>query len=105
MIVTIDMPLHCAATARCRAEGRRAGYAVHTGGTTEWDGRKPSFAQFVNDGSVPDLIDEDFGSFTDLTTFEATGRRRNVEHLPARLAIRWLTRAANRRVQALRGST
>lgn len=99
---TIDVPLHRAAIARCRAEHRRTGYGVHTGGTTEWDGRSPSFTQFVNDDSVPDLSDEDFGSYPDLDAFKSTGRGRNVENLPARLAVRWLTRAANRRVEALR---
>lgn len=99
---TIDVPLHRVAVARCNAEQRRTGYGVHTDGTTEWDGRSPSFTQFMNDGSVPDLTDEDFGSYVDLDAFKATRRGRNVEHLPARLVIRWLTRAANRRVEVLR---
>lgn len=99
----LDRPLHAAAMARCRAEGRAAGYGVHARGTASWDGRSPAFSQFLDDGSVPDLSDEDFGCYVDLDAFKATGRGRNVANLPARLAIRFLTRSANRRVSALRG--
>lgn len=98
----IDRPLHTAAMARCSSEGLRMGYGVHAGGTTEWDGRSPAFVQFVDDGSVANFSDEDFGSFPDLTAFKATGRGRNVEHLPARLVIRWMTSAGNRRAASLR---
>lgn len=98
----LDRALHRAAVARCRAEGRVAGYGVHAHGTATWDGRSPAYSQFLNDGSVPDLSDEDFGCFVDLDAFKATGRGRNVENLPARIAIRFLTRSANRRVSALR---
>lgn len=100
----IDQPLNAAAVARCHGEGRRIGYGVHVGGTTEWNGRSPAFSQFVDDGSVPDFSDADFGSFQDLSAFKATGRGRNAEHLPARLVIRLLTSAANRRVSRLRNS-
>jgi len=100
---TVDEPLHRAAMARCRAEGRRIGYGVHTGGTTQWDGRSNAFSQFVADGSVADLSDEDFGTFADLDAFRATGRGRNRPHFVARLALRWLIRGANRRVERLRG--
>ncbi len=98
----LDRTFHARALARCRAEGRAIGYGVHANGTTEWDGRTPAFSQFVDDGAVPDLSDEDFGCFTDLEAFKATGRGRNVENVPARIAIRLLTRAANRRVVSLR---
>lgn len=98
----VDLPLHRAALARCRAEGRLMGYGVHVNGTPHWDGRAPAFVQFVNDGAVSDLSDEDFGSFNDLDRFRATGRGRNADHWLARFAIRWLIRGANRRAQHLR---
>jgi hypothetical protein len=79
------------------------GFGVHAHGTADWDGRSPAFSQFLDDGSVPGLSDEDFGSFVDLDAFKRTGRGRNAESFPARLAIRLLTRSANRRVAALRG--
>lgn len=98
----LDLPLQRAALARCRAEGRVIGYGVHAHGTPYWDGRSRAFVQFVDDGAVPDLSDEDFGSFADLDRFRATGRGRNKDHWPARLGIRLLVRAANRRVARLR---
>jgi transglutaminase-like putative cysteine protease len=48
----VDTPLFRAAKARLRREGRVLGYGVHVNGTNEWDGRRPSFAQFNNDGAV-----------------------------------------------------
>jgi hypothetical protein len=98
----VDLLLQRAAVARCRAEGRLIGYGVHVNGTTEWNGRAPAFVQFVNDGSVPEFSDENFGSFADLDAFRATGRGCNPTHLPGRLVIRWLIRGANRRVARLR---
>jgi transglutaminase-like putative cysteine protease len=100
----VDSALQRAAVARCRAEGKRIGYGVHTGGTTQWDGRSNAFTQLNDDGSVPDLTDSDFGSFIDLEAFRATGRGRSPTHLPARLGIRLLLPAANRRVERLRAS-
>jgi len=100
----VDAPLHRAAVARCRAENLVIGYGVHSNGSINWDGRTDCFAQFANDGTVPDFSDEVFGSFVDLEQFRATGRARNPSHLPSRLLIRWLTRAANRRVHELRSA-
>jgi hypothetical protein len=100
----VDAPLHRAAVARCRAENLAVGYGVHPNGSINWDGRTDCFAQFANDGTVPDLSDAVFGSFVDLDQFRATGLARNPSHLPSRLLIRWLTQAANRRVHALRSA-
>jgi hypothetical protein len=101
---TVDVPLHRAAIARCHDERRTIGYGVHTAGTTRWDGRSACFAQFVADGSVPDLSDEDFGTFVDPDAFRATGRGRNPSNFMARLGVRWLVRGGNRRVRRLRAS-
>lgn len=101
---SVDSQLHRAALARCRAEGLVMGYGVHTRGSVAWDGTSNAFAQFVDDGSVADLSDASFGSFVDLEEFQATGRGRNPTHLPARLLVRWLIRAANRRVTRLRSA-
>jgi len=98
----VDRTLHARALARCRAKGLSVGYGVHARGTPIWDGQRPAFSQYLDDGSVPELSDEDFGSFMDLEDFKATGRGRNAENLAARIGIRLLTRAANRRVEALR---
>lgn len=48
----VDTPLFRAAKSRLRREGRVLGYGVHVNGTNEWDGRRPSFAQYNNDGTV-----------------------------------------------------
>jgi transglutaminase-like putative cysteine protease len=98
----VDSALQRAAVARCRAEGKRIGYGVHTSGTTIWDGRSNAFTQLNDDGSVPDLTDEDFGSFIDLDSFRATGRSRSPTHLAARLGTRFMLPAANRRAERLR---
>ena len=100
----VDAPLHRAAVARCRAEKLEIGYGVHPNGSINWDGRTDCFAQFANDGTVPDLSDAIFGSFVDLEQFRATGLARNPSHLPSRLLIRWLTQSANRRVHELRST-
>ena len=100
----VDAPLHRAAVARCHAEKLEIGYGVHPNGSINWDGRTDCFAQFANDGTVPDLSDAVFGSFVDLEQFRATGLARNPSHLPSRLLIRWLTQSANRRVHELRST-
>jgi hypothetical protein len=70
-----------------------------------WDGRSNAFSQLRDDGSVPDLSDEDFGSFVDLDSFRSTGRGRNPTHLPARIGTRLMLPAANRRVARLRAES
>ena len=35
-----------------RVTGSPLGYGIHINGTSEWDGRKDTFSQYVVDGSV-----------------------------------------------------
>ena len=98
----VDAVMHRAAIARLRAENAQVGYGVHINGTCEWDGRSDRFSQFLDDGSVPDLSDADFGIHADIGAFYASGVGRNQPNPMARLAIRLLIIGANRRVRRLR---
>jgi Transglutaminase-like superfamily len=98
----VDAPVHRTAIARLRAENAQLGYGVHINGTCEWNGRSDRFSQFLDDGSVPDLSDADFGIHADIGAFYASGVGRNRPNAVARLAIRLLIIGANRRVRRLR---
>lgn len=100
----VDPTLHRAALARLRAENAQIGYGAHINGTCRWNGRADSFAQFVNDGTVPDLSDADFGIHADIGAFYASGVGHNRPNPVSRFAIRMLTIGANRRVRRLRDS-
>ena len=98
----VDPALYRAAIARLRAENAQIGYGVHINGACQWDGRSDSFSQFVDDHSVSDLTDADFGIHADIGAFYASGVGRNRPSPISRLAIRLLIIGANRRVRKLR---
>lgn len=98
----VDPAVHRAALARLRAENAQIGYGVHINGTCQWDGRSDRFSQFLDDRSVPDLSDADFGTHADIGAFYASGVGRNRPNRISRLAIGFLIIGANRRVQRLR---
>ncbi len=98
----VDPAVHRAALARLRAENSQIGYGVHSNGTCQWDGRSDRFSQFLDDLSVPDLSDADFGIHADIGAFYASGVGRNRPNPVSRLAIRLLIIGANRRVRRLR---
>ncbi len=98
----VDPALHRAAIAHLRAENAQVGYGAHIHGTCTWDGRANAFSQFVDDGSVPDLSDADFGIHADIGAFHASGVGRNRPNPISRFAIRMLIIGANRRVNNLR---
>ena len=99
----VDAAVFRAALARLRAENAQLGYGAHSNGSCEWDGRLDCFSQYVDDGSVPELSDGDFGIHADIGAFYASGMGRNRPNAVARLAIRVLIIGANRRVRRLRG--
>jgi Transglutaminase-like superfamily len=100
----VDPALHRAALARLRSENAQIGYGAHINGTCHWDGRSNSFSQFVDDGTVPDLSDADFGIHADIGAFYASGVGHNRPNPISRFAIRMLIIGANRRVRRLRDS-
>jgi hypothetical protein len=100
----VDPALHRAAIYKLRVENARIGYGVHINGTCVWDGRSDCFSQFVNDDSVADLTDADFGIHADIGAFYASGVGRNRPNPISRLAIRLLIIGANRRVRRLRNA-
>ena len=102
--VIVDRPLHRAAVARCRAEKLIIGYGVHSNGSINWDGRTDCFAQFANDGIVPDLSDAVLAASSTSSNFAPRVSPATHPICPSRLLIRWLTQSANRRVHELRST-
>ena len=100
----VDPVLHRAAVAKLRAENALVGHGAHGNGTCVWNGRSNAFSQFVDDASVPDLSDADFGVHADIGAFYASGVGRNRPNPISRFAIRMLIIGANRRVRELRSS-
>ena len=100
----VDPALHRAATNKLRAENAQIGYGVHINGGCVWDGRSDCFSQFVDDHSVSDLTDADFGIHADIGEFYKSGVGHNRPNPVSRLAIRLLIIGANRRVRRLRNA-
>jgi hypothetical protein len=98
----LDRALYQRALARLRLSGGLVGFGVHINGRCDWDGSGDRFVQFVNDGVVRDLTDIDFGTFQDISAFNASGRSRTPANAAFRLLLRLLLRGANRRASRLR---
>jgi hypothetical protein len=99
----VDAPLHRRAMSRLRQCGESVGFGVHVHGRCNWDGESDCFVQFVDDGTVPCFSDADFGTFDDISAFNASGRARTPANAVSRFLMRTLLRRAMQRVQALRG--
>lgn len=97
----VDRPVHAAAVARCRGEGRAMGYGVHVAGTTTWDGTRDAFSQHVTAPETPTLIGRRYGAFDTQAAFRAMRPRRGVIQ---RFVLARLTARATHRVRALRAS-
>lgn len=97
----VDRAAFEGAQARLRAEGRAFGHGVHRDGTSEWDGRHPAFAQFVD----PAMAGPDPGPHADIGAL--VDSRRALNRLGP--VLRWFfplfAREANARVEALRVSS
>ncbi len=98
----VDRPLANAARARLQREGKIVGYGVHRNGTSDWDGTKDAFSQFVNDGSYPNLTTKDFGVYADVNAFYASGNGVNTQPWAVRQLIGVFSRSANQRIENLR---
>jgi Transglutaminase-like superfamily len=98
----VDRPLAEAARARLQREGKLVGYGVHRNGTSDWDGTKDAFSQFVNDGSYPNLTTKDFGVYADVHAFYASGNGVNAQPWVVRQLIGVLSRKANQRIEQIR---
>ncbi|MGL4230671.1 MAG: transglutaminase-like domain-containing protein [Casimicrobium sp.] len=98
----VDRPLANAARARLQREAKIVGYGVHRNGTTDWDGTKDAFSQFVNDGTYPNLTTKDFGVYADVNAFYASGNGVNTQPWVIRQLIGVFSRSANRRIANLR---
>lgn len=98
----VDPALHRAASARLREEGRLMGYGVHANGRPDWNGRDPSFVQFVDDGSQT-ITSRRYGVHADVEAFyKAHPEAWNRLTLPARLIFPFAAMAANRSLDRLR---
>ena len=98
----VDLPLAEAARARLRREGRMIGYGVHIDGVSVWDGRRDTFCQFVDNGSVEGFSTTDHGLFRDIDEFHEKADSWNRVGLLARLFMPAFVSAANSRCEALR---
>ncbi|EFN53115.1 hypothetical protein CHLNCDRAFT_137466 [Chlorella variabilis] len=109
---TVDRPLHEAAVARLRLEGRPMGWGVHARGTVDWDGASDAFCQYVEPEAQ---AAEDLGVFDSI---EQVMRHPLYLHRgplgltyssllrPAALLLPagWVQRVVNGRVDALRAA-
>jgi len=97
----VDKPLFRAAQAALRTEGRRLGYGVRVDGRTDWDGRSPSFAQFVAGDSS--CSRHQWGVFPDVAAFyESTPAAWNRRDDVMRVVFPLAAVTANQTADALR---
>lgn len=97
----VDKLLFRAAQATLRVEGQRFGYGVRVDGRSEWDGRAPSFAQFVPDD--PGCSRHHWGVFPDVTAFyESTSSCWNRRDEVMRVVFPLAALTANQTADALR---
>eukprot|EP00189_Rhodosorus_marinus_P005350 CAMPEP_0113954424 /NCGR_PEP_ID=MMETSP0011_2-20120614/528_1 /TAXON_ID=101924 /ORGANISM="Rhodosorus marinus" /LENGTH=212 /DNA_ID=CAMNT_0000963517 /DNA_START=181 /DNA_END=816 /DNA_ORIENTATION=- /assembly_acc=CAM_ASM_000156 len=62
---TVDQSLFTKAQQVLQEEGSVIGYGVHRSGTTQWDGTKDAFSQFLDNGERKKLTTTRYGVFTD----------------------------------------
>lgn len=98
----VDKQLAERARQRLIREGKTIGYGAHVNGVSRWDGTEDAFAQFVDDGSKPQLTTHDHGVFQDVGAFYASGRGLNRLNPGLRLLFGFFSRAANRRIEGIR---
>lgn len=97
----VDRPLFRAARAALRAEGRQLGYGVRADGRVDWDGRSPSFVQFVTGDSG--YSRHQWGVFPDVTAFyESTPMAWNRRDDIMRVVFPLAAVTANQTADALR---
>jgi transglutaminase-like putative cysteine protease len=97
----VDKPLFRAAQSALRAEGRRMGYGIQADGRPEWDGRSPSFTQFVAGDSS--CSRHHWGVFPDVAAFyEATPGAWNCRDDVMRVVFPLAALTANQTSDALR---
>lgn len=99
----VDLRLADAARRRLAQEGADWGYGVHADGRSDWDGRTPSFVQFVAAGERPIGPGADLGLHADAAALYESGQP--VAHrpsMPARWAFKAVSAQATRRAEALR---
>ncbi len=100
----VDQPLFDRASERLRHEDRMLGYGVHVDGQCDWDGDGDSFAQFVDNGRVPDLTSRRYGRYADVAAFYAYEDGWNEKSLVSDIAFRLFVGGANRNIARLRES-
>lgn len=97
----VDKSLFRAAQAALRIEGQRFGYGVRVDGRSEWDGRAPSYAQFVPDD--PGCSRHRWGVFPDVTNFyDSTPSCWNRRNEVMRVVFPLAALTANQTAEALR---
>jgi transglutaminase-like putative cysteine protease len=100
----VDRSLHAVAQRRLRESGQVLGFGIHRDGTISWDGRSDSFSQFVRSSDFAALTTRDYGVYDDVGAFYASGNGVNTLNLLLKLGFRFFARAANGRIEALRGA-
>lgn len=98
----VDRPLADAARTRLKREGKFLGYGAHRNGTSSWDGSNNAFSQFVNDGAHPNLTTRDFGVFSDVQAFYASGNGLNEQSWVVRKLLGVFFLGANQRIERVR---
>jgi Transglutaminase-like superfamily len=100
----VDLPLHAAALRQLQKSGQVLGFGIHRDGTSRWDGKADSFCQFVRSPASPALTTHDYGVHEDIGAFYAGGNGVNKLNFALKLGFGFFARAANDRIEALRGA-
>jgi hypothetical protein len=99
----VDPALFHAARRRLEAEGRRFGYGIHREGRLAWDGREPSFSQYVDGAARGEIGRRDFGVHADVAAFyAAVPEAWNRMEPGMRTFFRFAKPSFNGRIQSLR---
>lgn len=101
----VDERLFWAARSRLQKEKRKLGYGIHLNGRIDWDGGSDCFAQFVDDGAVTNLSDQDYGIHEDIGRFYATGQGRDQLMGVVKWLFPTLIKSATQRAEVLRSES
>lgn len=100
----VDLPLYTAAQRQLRERGQVLGFGVHRDGASRWDAQSNSYCQFVRSPDFPALTTRDHGIYQDVGAFYASGNGVNRLNVLLKLGFGIFARAANSRIEALRGA-
>ena len=99
----VDTPLASAAAKKLASSGRKAGFGIHSDGRSDWDGRRDSFNQYMNNESIQGNVLKDHGLFADVADFyQKTQSPRNRKTIISSLGIQLSYSYVNKKIEGIR---